>query len=182
MFNILLDRLPEEYEGYLIRTDYRIGIQISQALADEELNPYERLEIAFNLLFGNGPPDYKTAYEALQWFMRCGADSTERSEDQEESDGIAYYSFEYDASRLYSGFRRMYGIDIDREHMHWFRFVAMMADLGECAFTQVVGYRSADTSGMDKKTRAAYNKMKRRFALPQPESEDEKEFMEKLAL
>ena len=37
MFNLLLDALPTEYEGYLIRTDYRIGIQISQALEDEEL-------------------------------------------------------------------------------------------------------------------------------------------------
>lgn len=46
MFNLLLDALPTEYEGYLIRTDYRIGIQISQALEDEELEPYERIGIA----------------------------------------------------------------------------------------------------------------------------------------
>ena len=48
MFNLLLDALPAEYEGYLIRTDYRIGIQISQALEDEELEPYEKIGIALS--------------------------------------------------------------------------------------------------------------------------------------
>ena len=36
MYNFLLDSLPEDYEGYLLRTDYRVGIQISQALELEE--------------------------------------------------------------------------------------------------------------------------------------------------
>ena len=37
-FNILLDRLPDSYQGWLIRTDYRIGIQIALCLQDEELS------------------------------------------------------------------------------------------------------------------------------------------------
>ena len=37
MYNFLLDSLPEDYEGYLLRTDYRVGIQISQVLEDENL-------------------------------------------------------------------------------------------------------------------------------------------------
>ena len=28
MYNAMLDRLPEDYNGWLIRTDYRIGVQI----------------------------------------------------------------------------------------------------------------------------------------------------------
>ena len=189
MFNILLDRLPDEYEGFLIRTDYRIGIQISQALADDELESYERVSIALSLLYGNGMPDAKTAYEGLKWFMRCGAevkkmidadgDKVEDTEDDENE--IDYFSFDYDSSRLYSSFRRTYGIELDRERMHWFRFISMMADLGDCAFTQVIGYRAMDTTGMDGKTKATYNKMKRKFALPQPISEEEQEFMAKLA-
>lgn len=179
MYNLLLDALPEDYEGYLIRTDYRIGVQISQALADDDLEPYERLNVAFGLLYGHGvPADARTALTGLQWFMNGGA---EPAGDAPEDNGVAYFSFDYDASRLYSGFRRAYGLELDRVRLHWFRFLPMMADLGDCAFTQVIGYRSADTSKMDAQTRAAYNTMKRRFALPQPESEDEREFMAKLA-
>ena len=72
MHNFLLDPLPEEYEGYLMRTDYRVGIQISQALADPELAGYEGLLVAVNLLFGQGAPDYQTAIEGLQWFLQAG--------------------------------------------------------------------------------------------------------------
>ena len=50
MFNMLLDRLPSDYKGYLIRTDYRIGIQISLALDDPELNENDRVMVALSLL------------------------------------------------------------------------------------------------------------------------------------
>ena len=74
MFNLLLDALPAEYEGYLIRTDYRIGIQISQALEDEELEPYEKIGIALSLLYGNGIPPADIAYAGLRWFLNAGLD------------------------------------------------------------------------------------------------------------
>ena len=54
MTNIILDRLPTEYKGYLIRTSFRIGIQISLCLQDEDYSEEERVLIALNLLYGNG--------------------------------------------------------------------------------------------------------------------------------
>ena len=181
MYNILLDRMPAEYDGYLIRTDYRIGIQIAEALEDEALQPYERLGIAFSLLYGEGQPPADTAYKGLAWFLSGGVESEGKADDAgNESDGIRYFSFDHDASRLYSGFRRAYGVDLDRESMHWFRFLALLGDLGKCAFTQVLEYRTADLSKMDKETRRAYIAMRRKFALPRPESQEAKEFMAKL--
>lgn len=161
-----------------MRTDYRVGIQISQALADPELAGYEGLLVAVNLLFGQGAPDYQTAIEGLQWFLQAGdADESESAEDEGGSDNIAYYSFDYDAGRIYSGFRRAYGIDLDKVQMHWFRFVKLMSDLGDCAFTQVIDFRTADLSKMDKNTKATYLRMRQKYALPQPESPEEAEFM-----
>ena len=133
MYNFLLDSLPDEYEGYLIRTDYRVGIQISQALEDEELTPQERLAVAFSLLYGEGAPPVQTAYRGLTWFLNAGNPPEEEGEPggagQEET-GIRFFSFDYDATRLYSGFRRMYHIDLDKTPMHWFRFLALLGDLG----------------------------------------------------
>ena len=54
MFNMLLDPLPGDYEGFLIRTDYRIGIQIALCLQDKELSENDRLLVALSLLYGNG--------------------------------------------------------------------------------------------------------------------------------
>ena len=183
MYNFLLDALPEDYEGFLIRTDYRVGIQISQALEDDELTPQERLAVAFALLYGNGVPPAETAYEGLQWFLAGGNPASQESNGEgsnDEDNGLRFFSFDYDAARLYSGFRKAYGIDLDRERMHWFRFLILLGDLGDCAFTQVVHYRTADLSKLDKNTRKAYAKMRRLYAIPQPESEEEREFMAKL--
>ena len=181
MYNILLDPMPTSYKGYLIRTDYRIGIQIAQALEDESLTPYERVDVAFSLLYGEGRPPVETAYEGLAWFLSGGIASEPAPQDDSggdsEGDGMQYFSFEQDAGRLYSGFRRAYGIDLDKESMHWFRFLALLGDLGKCAFTQVIDYRTADLSKMDKDTRRAYAAMRRKFALPQQESPETSEFM-----
>ncbi|MBU5419603.1 bacteriophage Gp15 family protein [Acetanaerobacterium sp. MSJ-12] len=175
MYNFLLDPLPDEFEGYLIRTDYRIGIQISQILGDPECDEVERLVLASQLLFGAGVPDYETAIRGLQWFVAGGEE--DKPTEEEEGENINYFSFDADAGRIYSGFRRAYGIDIDRERMHWFRFLRLFGDLGECAYTQVIDFRTADLSKMDKDTRAAYMKMRRKFALPQPKDPDEEKFM-----
>ena len=90
------------------------------------------------------------------------------------------FSFDYDAARLYSGFRRAYGVELDQVEMHWFRFLSLLGDLGECAFTRVVDIRSADLSKMDKETKRAYAAMRRKVALPQPKSPEEDEFMRQL--
>lgn len=181
MYNLLLDPLPEEYEGYLIRTDYRIGIQISQVLADEELEWYEQLDTAFHLLYGEGMPPADTAMSGLQWFLN-GGQLQNGGESSRDGDGIDYFSFDYDAARLYSAFRRTYGVELDRITLHWFRFLSMFGDLGDCALTQIIDFRTADLAKMDKETKKIYIKMRRRFALPQPQSREELEFMQKLGL
>ena len=58
MFNILLDELPEERNGYRLNTDFRVGIQIAQASEDVNLTEYEKLQIFASLLFYEEcPPD-----------------------------------------------------------------------------------------------------------------------------
>ena len=51
-FNVLLDPFPDNYEGYLIRTDFRIGVQIALALADDDLADTEKAAMALYLLYG----------------------------------------------------------------------------------------------------------------------------------
>lgn len=81
--NIMLDGMPTEYEGYLIRTDFRIGMQISEALNDVNLADPEKLMTAMDLLYGRGiPADIKVSEAGLHWFMRGG----EEDEDEHSSD------------------------------------------------------------------------------------------------
>ena len=66
--------------------------------------------------------------------------------------------------------------------MHWFRFLALLGDLEECAFTRIVGVRSADLSKLDKETKKTELKLRRKYALPQKESEESQKFMEQLSI
>lgn len=161
MYNALLDRLPEDYQGWLIRTDYRIGVQIQLCISDPDLTDSEKTFTALSLLYGNGIPDLTTALEGLSWFMSCGAPAETGGEGEPE-----VYSFEYDAGRLVSAFRKVFGIDITRERLHWFTFISMLGDLSGTAFTSVIDIRTTEASEVDRKKRAEFLRMKKRFALP----------------
>lgn len=162
MYNAMLDRLPEDYKGWLIRTDYRIGVQIQLCISDPELDDSEKTWTALNLLYGNGvPSDLHMAIDGLSWFMSCGNPAPQEDNGAEPP----LYSFEMDAGRIVSGFRKVYGIDISRERIHWFEFVPMLGDLSGTAFTSVIDIRSTDPNDVDKKNRAEFIRMKNRFAL-----------------
>lgn len=162
MYNAMLDRLPEDYNGWLIRTDYRIGVQIQLCISDPELNDSEKTWTALSLLYGNGIPDLKTALDGLSWFLSCGEPSSPQDDGGSEA---PLYSFEKDAGRIVSGFRKTFGIDISREKLHWFEFISMMGDLKDTAFTSVIDIRSTDASEVDRKKQAEFIRMKKRFAL-----------------
>lgn len=185
MYNAMLDRLPEDYNGWLIRTDYRIGVQIQLCISDPELSEREKTWAALHLLYGNGiPSDLQEALSGLSWFLSCGDDAPAQ-EDGTNEDPL--YSFDVDSARIVSGFKKAFGVDISREKMHWFEFVPMLGDLKDTAFTSVINIRDTDISEIDKKKRSEFMRMKKRFALQgqsKPYTEEEQaeidEFMELL--
>lgn len=160
--NPILDGFPEEYEGYLIRTDFRIGMQIAQCLADDDYDDYEKIAISLELLFGKGIPDMDIAAAGLSWFLNAGE---ERKGSNEEPDNENYFDFEIDSMRIFTAFRSQYGIDLTKENMHWFQFLSMISDLGECAFTKVISYRTMDTSELPANQKKTYDELKRKYSL-----------------
>lgn len=180
MYNAMLDRLPEDYNGWLIRTDYRIGVQIQLCISDPDLSDSEKTATALSLLYGNGIPDLQTAIDGLSWFMSGGNPAQAADSD----DGPPTYSFEQDAGRIVSAFRKVFGLDISRERLHWFEFLSMLGDLSGTAFTSVIDIRTTDEREVDKKKRAEFVRMKNRFALSGQYTAEEQEaideFMERL--
>ncbi len=181
MYNAMLDRLPEDYDGWLIRTDYRIGVQIQLCISDPELSDSDKTAIALNLLYGKGVPDFQTAVEGLRWFLSCGNPAEDDGENEEP-----VFSFEQDAARIVSAFRKVFGLDISRERLHWFEFVPMLGELAKTSFTDVISIRTTNASEIAEKKRAEFRKMQKRFALAgsysYTDDEQEKiaEFMSKL--
>lgn len=174
MFNIMLDRLPYEFEGYLIRTDFRIGIQISQVITDVNLHDNEKIAVSADLLFGSGKPCAEKIFKGIKWFMACGS-----SKDSNESSEVECFNFEQDNRIIYTAFKARYGIDLAHVKLHWFEFTSMLGDLGDCALTDIIKIRLADTSKMSGEQRNEYLRLKQKYAIKPQLSDDEKSSIEK---
>ncbi|MDE7361057.1 MAG: bacteriophage Gp15 family protein [Oscillospiraceae bacterium] len=169
MFNIILDKLPDSFEGYLIRTDFRIGIQISQALADVNLHDEEKIKVAARLLFGMGTPTAEKAIMGIKWFLACG--EIKESSDTTE---VECLNFDQDSQEIYTAFRARYGIDLSRVSLHWFEFTSMLRDLGDCTLTEIIKIRLADISKMSGEQRKAFIKLQQKYAIRKELSDEER--------
>ena len=180
MFNVLLDPLPEDYEGYPIDADFQIGIQIMQAFEDEELSEQERMMVAISLLFLGCdkeyeeedeksipfPDSYQTAAEGVLWFLK------EWNHDKESNDNgkdkVRVLDFDIDQWRIYSGFRQHYNINLNTDKLHYWEFMGLLTTFPDCAFTKVIDIRAKEiTNKMSAEERSAYKKLKERYALKQ---------------
>ena len=177
MFNVLIDRFPKEYEGYLIRWQYYNGILISDTLAktngiaSTEYGHIEKLYSAFEILYGNGVPPFETALAGLRWFFACGGNYKEEDKEEETKKKPEIFSFESDKDRLYSAFVVKYGIDLNvSDDLHWFKFIYLMNDLSDTSFRNVVNVRGMtekEIKKYSKDVQSEIRKQKRMFAIEQ---------------
>lgn len=138
MFNILLDELPESYEGYPINTGFRTGILISMCMSDDELSEHERILTALMLLYGEEIPPMETALEGLKWYM---SETNHDNYEGVKSDNIITMDYDVDQYRIYAAFRNQYHIDLNTADMHWFVFKGLIDNIRECSFTDVMQLR-----------------------------------------
>lgn len=171
MFNVLIDELPTEYEGYLINYQYYNGILIDKCLKDKEglfdddnYGKLEKLGVALTILFGNGIPPIETAVNGLSWFLSCGNEDQKEVEDTNE-----YFCFDLDSQRIYSAFRVKYNINLATEKkLHWFEFIYLFNDLSKTAFREIVNIRMmnpSDYKGYSKEVKSEILRQKERFSL-----------------
>lgn len=161
MFNILLEELPEKWNGYEIYTDLETGIKLSQCLTDEDLNEEEKLNTAVYLLFKDDfPRDYGQIVEAIM-FLLNGWNNDNMPKQTRKDKEIEVMDFDMDSWRIYAAFRRQYRIDLGKENLHFWAFMGLLSCLDECAFTKVIELRQKKiTSSMSKKEKDAISKAK----------------------
>lgn len=167
MFNVLLDPLPTDWRGYPIDTDFQTGIMISQCLADESLNEQEKFETAVRLLFPSACPPPQELQEALKWFLN-GFDHDNHT--GEKSSETLVMDFDIDQWRIYAAFRSQYGIDLNKDKLHWFVFMGLLANVEECSFTRVMDIRQKKiTPKMSREEKESLKRSKRIFQIKHSE-------------
>lgn len=176
MFNVMLDELPDSFEGYQIDPSFRIGIQIHQVMEDRDLTNQEKYITSLGLLFpGIFPETVEDQERAIEWFLsEWNHDKSKKSKDTTK-----VLDYDVDQWRIYSAFKSQYGIDLNTANMHFWVFMGLLTTLDECAFTKVVDIRLKKiTSKMGKEEKAAISKAKSIYGLEQPKeiaSEEEKQ-------
>jgi len=173
--NILLDPFPEtvDVDGtpWSIRLDFRTGIRFELLMQDSTLTDTEKLSRALSLYYPHIPPDVSAAVDGLLWFYSCGHMEGKGPEEHAGKPAAKkpkrVYCFRQDAELIYAAFLATYGIDLNAAGgLHWWAFRALFAALpAECEFCKVMGYRAADTTGMSKKQKQHYDRLKRLYAL-----------------
>lgn len=166
-FNVLIDILPKDYEGYLINYQYYNGILINECLSDREHifeNKEDKIYTALTILFGKGIPPIDIAMQGLNWFLSCG-----KEDFLEHENGKRSFCFTQDSEYIYSAFRLKFGINLAKEKdLHWFEFLYLFNDLSKTAFSNIVGIRTMKSSELKNYSKEACREIlaqKKKFAL-----------------
>lgn len=175
MFNIMLDPVPTDWEGFPIESDFRIGIQMCQIMEDKELSNTERYERISELFFPGVCPDIPGQGEAIRWFLT----DWNHDKNRKSKDTARVLDYDIDQWRIYSAFRNQYGIDLNTADLHYWQFMGLLTTLDECAFTRVIDIRIKKIKPkMSKEEKKSIAEMKEVYALEQREekvSEEDKE-------
>lgn len=179
--NLLIDSLPRSIcihgKDCAIRWDHRTAILYEMMMLDNEVPPEEKPILALRLFYPIIPEDWKEALEGIQWFYRCGNDEQEKKKRGGKSKQDRIYSFEYDATHIYSAFLSQYNIDlVEVNGLHWWKFRALFQGLNEdCNLCKIMGYRAIDINEVGKEQKEFYRKMKEQYKIPLSRNEQEKQ-------
>lgn len=177
MQNILLDGFPTEYQGYPLRTDYRVGILLSLLMEDNTVDDDDiKVYQAIAVLYEKIPDDIGIAYKGLVWFLSCGRSELHFEDDDDINNNELEdkaIDFNQDSLDIWAGFKARLGIDLLKEEMHFWAFMSLLSNLGDCQLTQKIGYRTADLSELKGETKKFYSKMKEKYRIKEVLTEEE---------
>ncbi len=160
---------------YEINTDFSLWIEIEQLIFFRRALPEAALAKVLSLAYPVLPANPIGAIEKILWFYSGG----ENSGKTEKNNGFQapLFDLKADFGYVWASFLSEFGIDLSRNTMHWWKFLALLAALGEeCRFSRIVSYRSTDISRIkDMNLRQFYGKMKEKYRLPDSRTEAERE-------
>lgn len=164
------EQLPDTVEvgGARVRIDpdFRVGV----AIETEMLTDAPDVDGLLCAFYPDGvPQDVEAAADRMIWFY-AHTDETGQDGETPRGSSARWYDFTQDADALLASFQQAYGIDLERDSLHWWKFRRLLFGLPpETPFMQRVHYRVADLDKLPKEQRRHYRKMRCLYALRQPE-------------
>ena len=141
---------------YKIRSDYRAILDIISALEDPELNDREKAIVCLEIFYEKVPENIKEALEKCFDFISLG-----KKEDGKRKPKLV--DWEQDFDMIIAPINRVAGREVrNDEYLHWWTFIGLYNEIGDCLFAQVVGIR--DKKARNKKLDDAEKEFARRNA------------------
>lgn len=123
----------EEYE---INTDFRVAIECNEIAEDSSIGDYERSLAIIYKLYGdkglNASQHYTQLIEYAKKYFLCGKEEPKKKKDKKPD-----MDFVEDMDYIVASFQSDFGINLDEEKMHFWRFMKLMgglsnSEIGDC--------------------------------------------------
>lgn len=162
---------------YSIDTDFRAWIRFEEVMSDDRIKDNLKLIIASDFVGLDSHAFKKHSQEdimsALFSFYRMYKPILKASTSQNTATPYKYSS---DIGYVYSAFLQQYGINILTAKLHWFEYKSLFDSLTDATkFIQIVGYRTQDTSKMEKEQKTQADKLKKLYQITDEDYEEEEE-------
>ncbi len=183
----MIGALPEELTvgvvDYPIRTDYRNILQVFEAFQDPELTQEEKWIVAIYLLFENFSCaddamraaqdgfDLGEAMKQIAWFISAGQPEKQVLEQPT-------YNWTQDEQMIFSAVNKVAGRETrELDYLHWWTFLGYFNEVGEGAFSFIVGIRHKLNKGkkLEKHEKEFLSHNKELVLMKKPMTKEEQE-------
>lgn len=180
--NLLIEDAPRELHGRPINADFRAMVQLEMLIRDPEVSATDKIMLGLALLFPDGIGDMgpMEAWDALLWYYGGGEDKEPAEAEKPAQRPRSapqrtrrVYDFEQDATSIYAAFRQVYGVDLQREALHWWEFRAMLFSLPDsCLQGRIMMYRATDASKLKGAEKKRIQQLQKQYAIKEVHPED----------
>ena len=153
----------KEYE---VRSDFRVILDILEAINDVELDDQERAAVVLDIFyhgFEDMPSDdYEEAIAKCMWFINCGQENDAGKKPKKLVD-----------------WQQDFPVIVAPDYLHWWTFIGAYQEIGDCLFAQIVGIRQklANSKSLDKSERDFYRNNRNLVDLKQRYTDAEVDFI-----
>ena len=197
--NLLTEPLPHLVDvaghKFPIVWDFRAGIKLETLMDNPDLPDDEKATQMLELYYPcktiqHIPNEWQwflahlpeAQDAALKFYTGWQAPELPGQEGTGDCDKKRACSFYYDSANIFASFWQQYHIDLTVSNLHWWVFINLLTALNEdTPQGKIMMSRTIDTAGMPKEQKQQYEKLKRRYELPEIVSKAEQERDERIA-
>lgn len=162
LYENLPDSLTVDGVQYPIDTDFRTWVTLYDKICNGKTDE-EKTAALVDFITGAGLPLVAGSIDAVMDFFACAHHTQQTSG---KGSGQRVFDFIKDSEYIYSAFLESYRIDLSRDKLHWFSFIALFRSLPQdCQICKIMHYRAVKLSDVPKSQKKFYSDMKERYRL-----------------